>query len=146
MPQTGSGGGYGPGLALAPSIANHPRLQEWSGEAQKLYLWLRANVAHRPEQLPPEARPWQVQGYLVAAASSDVLRSQALRVSRNTLGKIVRELAALGACRVQSHRRGYVFLLGEWEERPSRSTSSPLYLEGFYADRLLWDGQAQPSP
>ena len=124
---------------LPAAVANHPLLRRWSGEALKLYLWLRANVARGAEQLPPEGRQWHHQGYLVAAATSDVLREQALPVSRNTLGKVVRELAAAGACHVHGHRRGYVFLLGEWEERPSRSTAHPVYLEGFYTDRLLAD-------
>ena len=132
-----------PSCALPGQVATHPALLAWSGEAQKLYLWLRATVARSVSVLSPDAQAWHAQGYLVVTASSDVLRAQALPVSRNTLGKVVRELETIGACGVRSNHRGYIFLLGEWEERPSRATGRPVYVEGFYADRLLWPGPGE---
>ena len=56
--------------------------------------------------------------------------------SRNTLTKLIRELADLGVAQVRPSRRGYVFLLGEtsaslrWHRRR-------IEIDAYYLDHLV---------
>jgi|GEM_PF-2491676 hypothetical protein len=122
---------------MAPtSWYTEPWVRSISGDAFKLYLWLRSRVACPEPDSAPEAARLRAQGYLAVAASSEQIRAAVLEVSRSTLGRLVRELQAAGLCAVQPYRRGYLFLLGEWIVRPSRLTGRPVYLHGYYADGL----------
>lgn len=113
-----------------------PRYRELSGEAFKLYVWLRAQLEEGTPERAQEAQRLRAQGYLVVAASSERIRAEVLNVSRSTLVRVVQELRAAGRCVVQPYRRGYIFVLGEWLIRPSPRTGQPVYLYGYYADGL----------
>ncbi len=113
-----------------------PHYRELSGEAFKLYIWLRTQLEEGAPESVREAQHLRAQGYLAVAASSERIRAEALNVSRSTLVRVVQELRAAGLCAVQPYRRGYIFLLGEWVVRPSPRTGQPVYLRGYYADGL----------
>lgn len=113
-----------------------PRYRELSGEAFKLYVWLRTQLEEGAPENVQEAQRLRAQGYLAVAASSERIRAEALNVSRSTLVRVVQELRASGLCAVQPYRRGYIFLLGEWIVRRSPRTGQPVYLHGYYADGL----------
>jgi biotin operon repressor len=113
-----------------------PRYRELSGEAFKLYVWLRAQLEEDAPERAQEAQRLRAQGYLAIAASSERIRAEVLHVSRSTLVRVVQELRAAGLCAVQPYRRGYIFVLGEWLVRASPHTGQPVYLHGYYADGL----------
>ena len=93
---------------------------------------------------PREAREYHAQGFLTAYATADLLMAQALPVSRNTITKLVADMRERRVLATRNVGHGHVFLLGEWEERPSRlAAAQPLYWEVFYLDGLLALRQSQ---
>ena len=119
-------------------LQEHPLLYDWSADGQKLYGWLRRRVCRRRGRLPREAREYHAHGFLTAYATADLLMAQALPVSRNTITKLIADMRQRRVLATRNVGHGHVFLLGEWEERPSRLTDaqSP-YWEVFYLDGLL---------
>ena len=124
-------------------LREHPLLYDWSADGQKLYGWLRRQVCRGESGSPREAREYHAQGFLTAYATADLLIAQALPVSRNTITKLVADMRQRRVLATRNVGHGHVFLLGEWEERPSRQDDQPLYWEVFYLDGLLALRQSQ---
>ncbi len=119
-------------------LREHPLLYDWSADGQKLYGWLRRRVCRGEADCPREAREYHAQGFLTAYATADLLMAQALPVSRNTITKLIADMRQRRVLATRNVGHGHVFLLGEWEERPSRlADDQPLYWEVFYLDGLL---------
>lgn len=121
-----------------------PLFRRWSGDGQKLYFWLRARVGRDEPNAPDDYRLARDEGYLAAYATADELMERAVECSRNTLTKLIRELADLGLAQIRPTRPGYVFLLGEsyatlrWNQRR-------VSLTVFYLDQLV-DESARAHP
>ena len=141
-------------LAFLPSLGapclTHPLLYAWSAEGQKLYAWLRLRVEQElasgacPADAPAGAdiaaivAGWRQRGYLVTYATADQIAAEVLKVSRNSVTKLIQELRTLGVCAPRRVRRGgHLFLLGEWEVRRGREVDADLYWRCFYLDGLL---------
>jgi len=133
-------------IALPTAFVEDPLFRRWSGESQKLYFWLRARVGHEEPGAPDDYHQARDDGFLAAYATADDMMERAVDCSRNTLTKLIRELADLGVAQVRPSRRGYVFLLGEtfatlrWHRRR-------IVVDAFYLDQLVGDApRIEPAP
>ena len=113
--------------ALPPSFARSDLFERASGDALKLYLWLRARVRLEPS---PDG------GYLETEATGAEIE-RAIGVSKNTVTKLARELDSLGIAAFQGGRTGYHFRLGEGLARAAAVPGLDLTAEVFYLDALL---------
>jgi hypothetical protein len=130
-------------ISLPPRFVDAPIFRQWSGDSQKLYFWLRARVGRDAPLAPDEYRELRNEGYLVAYATADDMMDRAVECSRNTLTKLIRDLAELGVAQVRPTRRGYIFVLGERSSVTTRWMSRPLDLDVFYLDQIV--GARSPS-
>ncbi len=115
--------------ALPPDFAQSDLFERMSGDALKLYLWLRTRARLEP---PPPSDG----GYLEAEATGAEIE-RAIGVSKNTVTKLARELDSLGLATFQGGRTGYRFRLGESLARPGGIPGLPLAAEVFYLDAQL---------
>ena len=113
---------------LPPDFAGSGLFERASGDALKLYLWLRARA--RLAASPPEG------GYLEAEVTGAEIE-RAVGVSKNTVTKLARELDSLGIATFQGGRTGYRFRLGETIARPAELPGLELRSEVFYLDAQL---------
>jgi len=129
-------------IALPARFVAAPLFRRWSGDSQKLYFWLRARLDREEPAAPEEYRRLRGEGYLVAYSTADEMMDGAVDCSRNTLTKLIRELADLGVARVQPARRGYLFILGETHLLPLRQGGPPARVAVLYLDQLVADAAA----
>ncbi len=111
---------------LPPDFAQSALFERMSGDALKLYLWLRARVRL-------ESSPASEGGYLEAEATGAEIE-RAVGVSKNTVTKLARELDSIGVATFQGGRTGYRFRLGETLARPAEVPGLELSAEVFYLD------------
>ncbi len=114
---------------LPPDFAQSDLFERMSGDALKLYLWLRARAGLEPGS-PVDG------GYLEAEATGAEIE-RAVGVSKNTVTKLARELDSIGVATFQGGRTGYRFRLGERLARPAEVPGLELSAEVFYLDAQL---------
>ena len=114
---------------LPPDFAQSDLFERMSGDALKLYLWLRARATL-------ETGPSPDVGYVEAEATGAEIE-RAVGVSKNTVTKLARELDSLGVATFQGGRTGYRFRLGEALARPAEIPGLALSAEVLYLDAQL---------
>ena len=115
--------------ALPPDFAQSDLFERMSGDALKLYLWLRARV-----RLDPSS---SAEGRYLEAEATGAEIERAIGVSKNTVTKLARELDSLGIATFQGGRTGYRFRLGEALGKPAAIPGLELSAELFYLDAQL---------
>jgi hypothetical protein len=123
--------------ALPPSLPQSDLFARMSGDALKLYLWLRARA--RVESPSPSSAPSSAPtdiAYLEAEATSAEIE-RAVDVSKNTVTKLARELQTLGLVTFQGGRTGYRFRVGETLSRSCEPEGVVLSAAVFYLDARL---------
>ncbi|HVC33582.1 MAG TPA: hypothetical protein VNL16_08745 [Chloroflexota bacterium] len=133
-------------IALPARFVDSPLYRRWSGDGQKLYFWLRARVDEDTPLAPDDYRQLRGEGYLATYATAEELMDRAIDCSRNTLTKLIRDLADLGVLEVRPARRGYVFVLGERLSATTRADRRPLDVEVFYLDQLVSSAADESGP
>jgi hypothetical protein len=133
-------------IVLPRCFVDSPLFREWSGDSQKLYFWLRARIGRADPLAPETYRQLLADNYLATFASAELLMEQAVDCSRNTLTKLIRELAERRVAQVPATRPGYVFILGERQPRQTRWLSESITCDVYYLDQLVASsGTSEPT-